>query len=1448
MPSLMSQQTDLAQEFARALELQREGRLAEAEPIYRALAAAGGVLLPDVHINLGALLDETGRHEEALAQYRAALALREGDPLALNNMGSSLFKLGRFGEAAELFRLALAQAPEAPEPAIALGGALQRSGDVDGAIAVFRDLVRRRPDCADAHWNLALALLLSGEFRAGWAEYQWRWQRDDFTSPRRSFQRPAWDGAPLEGRRILVHGEQGFGDTIQFARYLPMVADRGGIVIAECQSAALAPLLRGMPGVAQVCIMGEPLPQFDLEIPLMSLPHLFDTTLDTVPDRVPYLSPPPQRLGLWQAKLSADPGFRVGLVWAGKAVPDPFRSCSLQALAPLCGIPGATLYSLQVGEGAAGPDECPGLIDFTAAIRDFGDTAAFIAQLDLVISIDTSVAHLAGALGKPVWLMLPMAGDYRWLCGREDSPWYPTMRIFRQQAQGEWGEVVERLRAALTDAVAGFLEGRLAAHPFDGGSHYLMGAFLAAAGKPGEATVRFTKAAQLLPRQWQPHYALAQALQQLGRFAEARESLAEALALEYGVAELHEGLGIVRQVLGDMEGAQQSYREALRLDATLVKARYNLGTTLKDLGRFTEALHEFREAVRISPGYADAHWNLAVLLLMTGELAEGWREFFWRFQKSSQAPQRRWQQVAAWDGAPLSGRTILLYGEQGAGDTLQFVRYAPLVAARGGRVLIEVQSPGLVPLVATVAGVEAVFACGETVPPCELQASLMDLPAIFGTDLDGIPAQIPYLRPDPARVAACAARVAGDGTLKVGLVWQGNPGHPNDLNRSLPTEQLAALAGLAGAGVSFYSLQLGARGDLAAILPVTDLAPAIGDYADTAALASRLDLVLCADTSVAHLCGALGLPVWLLVPFVPDWRWLTGRDDSPWYPTMRLFRQGTPGDWSGVLQRVVRELGALLAQRSGKEEAPAADPMRQAERYNDEGCTLDGAGRQPEAIERYRKAIELCPGLVAPHYNMGNSLYTLGRLAEAAECYRRALAVEPTLAQAWHNLALALKDQGRFEEALQALQRAVAVAPDYLEARHSLGELHHAMGELEKAEATFQAVLADDPGYLPAWNALGITLQVRGRLEEAVECYRRALRLKPDYLHALNNLGSASRALNDVDTAIDCYRRVLALDPGYADARWNLALVQLQLGEYREGWRGYEQRFDKVDPIPRLVLPQPLWDGSPLTGKRILLHAEQGFGDTFQFVRYAPVLAAQGATVLVQCQATPIAPVLTTVPGVARVLVRGEPLPEFDCHAPLMSLPHLCGTLLDTIPADIPYLAADPCLVGRWQAALPGDGLRVGLVWAGRKTYKDDLKRSLTLSLFAPLAQVAGARFCALQVGDGAEQAATPPPGMELTDLGAGIKSFADTAAILSQLDLVISADTAVAHLAGGLGVPVWVLLPMACDWRWLMDREDSPWYPTARLFRQRRRGDWGEVLERVARQLELLVQGKGER
>ncbi|UFS72415.1 tetratricopeptide repeat protein [Geomonas sp. RF6] len=1451
--------------LAEGIALHRRGMLPQSIACYRSLAGTHVAL--DALVNLGAALDETGETAEAVACYREALALSPAHPLAHYNLGNALMKLGRHAEAVERFRSALLSAPGCREARLALGAALQAAGDLAGALRTFREATAEDPSDAEAHWYLSLALLSDGDFCEGWREYEWRWQKPSFTSLTRSFTEPLWDGSPLWGRRILLHGEQGLGDTIHFIRYAPLVASAGGTVLVECQSRSLKPLLERIPGVSSVSVLGEGLPPFDLQIPLLSLPRLFGTAMETIPAQVPYLSPDPQRVSAWRERIGKDAGFKIGVAWAGKAVPDPFRSCELSDLAPLAAIPETSFYSLQLGAEGRGTEGALPLADHTGAIRDFADTAALVSLLDLVISVDTSVAHLAGALGKPVFLMLPKACDWRWLRDRDDSPWYPTMRLFRQKEQGEWREVVREIAAALKDAVWSHLERGSAREPMNADRAYACGTFLAEEGRVREACARFMKAAFLEPKRWQAHYSLGVALQRMGLIPQAQEAFADGIAADSGVPLLHEVLGVVLQMGGDLPAACASYRRALELDPLSLRSLYNLGTACRELGQLAEALHFFERVAERSPGHADARWNRAVLLLMHGDLTRGWGEFRWRFRKSSAAPERH-PDTPRWDGSPLQGRTILLHAEQGLGDTVQFVRYAPLVAARGGRVILEVQAASLLPLLEGLPGVAGVVAAGEPLPEFQARASLMDLPAIFGTTLETIPAA-PYLAADEELKEIWRQRLPGGGTFRVGLVWKGSSRHENDANRSL---SLAAFAPLAGtAAVSFHSVQLGdGAAQLDAPFPLHDLTSQIGDFSDTAALVTNLDLVITVDTCVAHLCGALGVPTWVLIPLVPDWRWLLDREDSPWYPTLRLFRQKKLGDWGEVLQRVREALaahldrertahrhkmrGMILAEEGRHAEAAEAfeaalvmNPL-DPESYNNLGSALDSQGKLQEAVARYQKAIALNDTFVAPHYNLGNTLKTIGHIPQAIECYRRALELEPGLVQGWHNLALALRCAGKPEEARAALETALTVEPRYLAAGHSLGELLHDGGDLPGAEEAFRRVLELDPSYLPSLNALGITLQTAGRPQEAVSCYQRALAVKPDYLHALNNLGAALRSLGRLQEAVSCYRRGMAVDPDYADAHWNLSLVLLHLGEFREGWRLYEWRFLKVEPIATKEVPQPRWDGSSPAGRTILLHSEQGFGDTIQFARYASVVAAMGGKVYLECQVPALKPLLSTVPGVSGVIARGEILPRFDMHAPLMSLPHLCGTTLETIPAAVPYLSVDPCREALWRGKVSEGGVRVGLVWAGRKTYKDDKKRSLSLSLFAPLARVAGASFYMLQMGDGAEQAADPPPGLKVHDLTGGIRDFADTAAFISTLDLVISADTAVAHLAGALGKAVWVLVPYACDWRWLTEREDSPWYPTARLFRQREAGDWGGVLDRVACALEEIAGGASAR
>ena len=404
-----------------------------------------------LHLHIGATLHELGRYEEAVASYRQAVEIAPRAGEIHNNLGNSLMALGRFSEAVDSFSRSSELLKQSPIPVTARATALQALGRIAEAEHDCRRALLLDPSFAAAHWNLALNILLQGRYTEGWQEYEWRWLKPDFTSPCRHVDVSLWDGSPLGGRTILLHAEQGFGDAIQFVRYATLVAHRGGRVIIECHP-QLVQLMRTVEGVHEVVPFGAHLPSFSCQAPLLSLPRIFGTTLQTIPARFPYVAVTAEQRRKWAALMpDGMQTLRVGLVWAGKQYPDPLRSCPFNELMPLTTIQNVSCYSLQIGPAGAVPASGSTVIDLTEQINDFTDTAALIEQLDLVISIDTAVAHLAGALGKPVFLMLPFAPDWRWLLERADSPWYPNTRLFRQIVPGMWGDVVNRVHAALKE-------------------------------------------------------------------------------------------------------------------------------------------------------------------------------------------------------------------------------------------------------------------------------------------------------------------------------------------------------------------------------------------------------------------------------------------------------------------------------------------------------------------------------------------------------------------------------------------------------------------------------------------------------------------------------------------------------------------------------------------------------------------------------------------------------------------------------------------------------------------------------------------------------------------------------------------------------------------------------------------------------------------------------------
>jgi tetratricopeptide (TPR) repeat protein len=552
--------------------------------------------------------------------------------------------------------------------------------------------------------------------------------------------------------------------------------------------------------------------------------------------------------------------------------------------------------------------------------------------------------------------------------------------------------------------------------------------------------------------------------------------------------------------------------------------------------------------------------------------------------------------------------------------------------------------------------------------------------------------------------------------------------------------------------------------------------------------------------------------------------------------------------------------------------------------HNNLGVVLAGRGDHAEALSCFEASLRLRPTYAHAHHNRGNALRDLGRLAEAVPCYEEALRLQPRNAGTCFDLGAvllrlgrpgaaiphlrqaarlrpnhadihdrlgqALAEDGRPAEAVDCYRRLAVLRPQSADAHHNMGVVLTRLGRYAEAAAAYQEEVRLRPDCAEVHNNLGLALGQEGCLEEAVAAFRAALRLNPAYAEAHNNLAITLVSQGDPEGALAAFAEALRLRPDYPKARTNRALALLQMGDYEQGWPEYEWRWQTDDSRAR-HLGRPRWDGSPLGGRIILLHVEQGLGDTLQFIRYAALVKERGGVVLVEAPKR-LAPLLSRCPGIDRLVERGTPLPVFDVEAPLLSLPAIFRTTPQTVPAPIPYLTAEPELRARWGAelrALPG--FKIGIAWQGSPTYRGDRLRSIPLRHFEPLTRVPGVRLVSLQKGPGAEQLATIPADWQILDwsrrLDEGPGTFQDTAAVMQSLDLIVSADTSVAHLAGALGMPVWLALPHASDWRWGLTGDSSPWYPRTRLFRQRRAGDWDEVFAHMAAELPVQQAALGD-
>jgi tetratricopeptide (TPR) repeat protein len=592
---------------------------------------------------------------------------------------------------------------------------------------------------------------------------------------------------------------------------------------------------------------------------------------------------------------------------------------------------------------------------------------------------------------------------------------------------------------------------------------------------------------------------------------------------------------------------------------------------------------------------------------------------------------------------------------------------------------------------------------------------------------------------------------------------------------------------------------------------------------------------------------------------------------------MKLHRAGRLGEAEKLYRQILASfpnndgvlvsLGLLAGQTNRNQEAidliseAIAINLSNAAYHCNLGAMLQRAGRIDGAIAALRRAVEIEPSFAEAWCNLGNVLRLKGNVAKAIAAYRKALELRPGFAaaerflkeaesaspmrnaqaptsQTFNDRGIALAYEGRVEEAVSAFREAAAMNPKSADAQNNLGNALVDIDQADEAMRCFQTALRLKPDFPASRNGLGMAMIHAGKIEEGITELRRILAVNPNFVEAMNNLANALMKKREMEQCLKVLDRAIELRPDFPGAHYNRAHALLLLGDFAGGWQEYEWRrkAQKRYLFMKQDFAQPQWRGEPLEGKTIFLHAEQGLGDTLQFLRFIPLVAGRGGKIILGCQ-TDILCMLNRIDGIDRTVTTDQKIPKFDVHCPLVSLPLALGTRLESIPANMPYLHPEKQRVHMWGDRLGEKNcrLRVGLAWAGNPFFRGDRTRSMHISQLGALSQAHGVEFFSLQKGAAAGQATAPAPGLSLIDLGPELKDFADTAAVMSHLDLILSTDTSVPHLAGALGKPVWTMLQYSPDWRWLLGREDSPWYPTMRLFRQKQPGDWESVVKEVA-------------
>ncbi|MDB5523826.1 MAG: repeat protein [Rhizobium sp.] len=1530
-PSLLTQASHIAMELQRWSDA--EGLVAAA------LRAAPDSI--DAQFNSAMLHQNQGRDQEAIREFDKLLKSQPKHQAAFLNAGVSLRSLGQ----------------------------------VEAAIRHFQSGLQAWPDWAVLKYNLAITMLFAGDWQGGWPDYELRSEVAGSLSKSPRPLSPRWNGETISDKTLLVIHEQGFGDTFQFLRMLGFAQRHASRVIFVCPSrlhSLLSRLDMFRKGTLELASDNVPLPAHDVHLPLLSLLNLAKIDAESVPAGIGRIDIEPQRRAKWQSfgavgGQSPKP-WRIGLSWQGNpTVPvDRGRSVPVSELAPLARVSGKVQFiSLQRHFGLEKPFPdgmevlTPGT-DFDAGDDAFVDTAALMMTLDLVITSDTALAHLAGMLGRPVWLFLKKVPDWRWGSEGHLSPWYPTMRIFRQQAAGDWqslfteaAESLDRLvvaadkqsqvaAARMQEAVDLQTKGRLkeaieiyrsamgsrrgdaqflnfysmailedgkrarqaaqAALPyamhslalnpgsgdfwsnlavlFDGlGSRkdsiravrygltvnpghlpslISLAKKQSAGGDPEKALRTLKDVTASNPKSTQILSALSTIYQDLGQSKEAERAMRRALEVEPENAKLWVQLGAIQSAAekaaesadsweraafydpqnvdalsnlgvyernhGELEFSVYLQRRAVERDPLHAEGWNNLGIAELEAARDSVAIAAFRQAIAVRPGYADAHLALGMSLLNGGDFDQGLKNYEWRLKSDKLGISATKPNIPYWAGGDPKGRSIFLMAEQGFGDAFQFSRYAAWLKERGAAKVFIGCRDIIAHLMKTIPGVDDVYGDGAKLPKADGLAFMMSMPALSGMQLATIPAYESYLSADPVRVTKWAEWLAEKPGFRVGIVWQGNPDAKVDKGRSYPLSALEPLAKIPG--VRLIALQKGSGEEQIAALgdrfeverPGPDFDTGSEAFADTAALMMNLDLVVTSDTAVAHLAGALGRPCWVVLKAHPEWRWLSERSDSPWYPATRLFRrfereiEVTP--FAAVMGRIEAALKRLvdgdLSERLVSAPATPGEiaTFNPVETFN-KALEAQRTGNSKAAEAGFSQVLEFKTLRPAALHMLGVIALHRDKNHRAVVLFREAETVGLASSEFLTNYSIGLRRTGRADDAMSYLRKAIAQKP------------------------TAEAYLS-----------LGNILRDECRWDESLASYESAIALKPSLSKAHRGIGNLMRDMHRPEQSLAAFEQARALDPQDPDLVLDHAHAKLFAGDFIGGFKDYEARWGSREMKVR-TFDVPRWDGSPIPDKTLMIHGEQGFGDNIQFVRFVEQAAKRAGKVVLEVRAPLMSLFQKLDAGLPiQVIEQGRERPVCDFEVPMISLLSIFGTTVETLPPPARF-DIDPEHVAKWRARFPAKGFKVGMIWQGNPKARADQGRSPPLAELAPLFDVPGVEFVSLQKTDGLDQIREMPFASKMIVPGQSLGDFAETAAAILALDLVISSCTATLHLAATLGVPVFGMLKYHADWRWFNERDDSPWYPSLKLFRQKTVFDWQSVVEPMTLALAEYVAAK---